>query len=111
MAVYQPEPLLLKRVRQEIDYNISELHKIIDQKSFKDIFGEITGDTIVRPPKGYDEDNPNIELLKLKNYIVHKNFLYEEVIYQILRIKSLKYTEKRYRFLSFWIMPLLANNF
>ena len=80
MAVYQPEPLLLKRVRQEIDYNISELHKIIDQKSFKDIFGEITGDTIVRPPKGYDEDNPNIELLKLKNYIVHKNFLYEEVI-------------------------------
>lgn len=79
-GVYQPEQILLKRLRQEIDYNSSELHKIIDQQSFKDMFGKITGDTLVRPPKGYDEDNPNIELLKLKNYIVHKNFSNEAVI-------------------------------
>ena len=79
-GVYQPEPALLKRVRQEIDYNSSELHKIIGKPSFKDMFGEITGDSLIRPPKGYDENNPNIELLKLKNYIVHKTFTDEEVM-------------------------------
>jgi uncharacterized protein (TIGR02453 family) len=86
-GVYQPEPPLLKRVRQEIDYNSSELHKIIGKPSFKDMFGKITGDTLIRPPKGYDEDNPNIELLKLKNYIVHKNFTDEEVM-------STKFTDR-----------------
>ena len=78
-GVYQPDPALLKRVRQEIDYNSSELHKIIGKQSFKETFGKITGDSLVRPPKGYDENNPNIELLKLKFYIVRKDFSDEEV--------------------------------
>ncbi len=79
-GVYQPEPPLLKRVRQEIDYNSSELHTIIGKPSFKETFGKITGDSLVRPPKGYEEDNPNIELLKLKFYIVRKDFSDEEVM-------------------------------
>ena len=79
-GVYQPDPALLKRVRQEIDYNSSELHKIIGKPSFKEKFGKITGDSLVRPPKGYEEDNPNIELLKLKFYIVRKDFSDEEVM-------------------------------
>ena len=79
-GVYQPDPALLKRVRQEIDYNSSELHKIIGKQSFKDMFGKITGDSLVRPPKDYDENNPNIELLKLKFYIVRKDFSDEEVM-------------------------------
>ena len=79
-GVYQPDPALLKKVRQEIDYNSSELHKIIGKQSFKDTFGKITGDSLVRPPKGYEEDNPNIELLKLKFYIVRKDFSDEEVM-------------------------------
>ena len=79
-GVYQPKPPLLKRVRQEIDYNSSEFHKIIGKPSFKEKFGKITGDSLVRPPKGYDENNPNIELLKLKFYIVRKDFSDEEVM-------------------------------
>ena len=79
-GVYQPDSALLKRVRQEIDYNSSELHKIIGKPSFKETFGKITGDSLVRPPKGYDENNPNIELLKLKFYIVRKDFTDEEVM-------------------------------
>ena len=79
-GVYQPDSALLKRVRQEIDYNSSELYKIIGKPSFKETFGKITGDSLVRPPKGYEEDNPNIELLKLKFYIVRKDFSDEEVM-------------------------------
>ena len=79
-GVYQPDTALLKRVRQEIDYNSSELHRIIGKTSFKETFGKITGDSLVRPPKGYEEDNPNIELLKLKFYIVRKDFSDEEVM-------------------------------
>jgi len=78
-GIWQPEPDLLSRVRQEIDYNGSEFNKILNKKSFVDLFGKLSGDTLVRPPKGYDADNPNIVLLKLKQYIVSRNFSDEMV--------------------------------
>lgn len=73
-GIWQPEPELLSKVRQEIDYNGSEFNIILNKKSFIDLFGKLSGDSLVRPPKGYEADNPNIELLKLKQYIVSKNF-------------------------------------
>ena len=82
-GVWQPDPTLLAKVRQEIDYNGSVFNKIINKKSFIDRFGTLNGDPLfptmarvklVRPPKGYAEDNPNIELIKLKQYIVHRHF-------------------------------------
>ncbi len=78
-GIWQPEPDLLSRVRQEIDYNGSEFNKILNKKSFVDLFGKLSGDTLVRPPKGYEADNPNIVLLKLKQYIVSRNFSDEVV--------------------------------
>ena len=78
-GVWQPEPDLLKKVRQEIDYNGSTFNAIIKKQSFKDTFGELTGETLVRPPQGYDNDNPNITLIKLKQYIVRRNFTDDEV--------------------------------
>ncbi len=79
-GVWQPEPELLKNVRQEIDYNGSDFNNIINKKSFINFFGTIGGESLVRPPKGYEADNPNIELLKLKQYIVKKEFTDEEVV-------------------------------
>jgi uncharacterized protein (TIGR02453 family) len=73
-GIWQPEPELLSKVRQEIDYNSSEFNQIINKKSFVDLFGKISGESLVRPPKGYEADNPNIGLLKLKQYIVHREF-------------------------------------
>jgi uncharacterized protein (TIGR02453 family) len=78
-GVWQPDPELLKKVRQEIDYNSSDFNKIIKNATFKKYFGELSGDKLIRAPKGYEEDNPNIELLKLKQYVVHKHFSEEEV--------------------------------
>jgi uncharacterized protein (TIGR02453 family) len=78
-GIWQPEPDLLSKVRQEIDYNGSEFNSILNKKPFVDLFGKLSGDALVRPPKGYDADNPNIELLKLKQYIVSKNFSDEVV--------------------------------
>lgn len=72
-GIYAPEPENLAKVRQEIDYNPGELKKIVDQKRFKELFGVLQGDSLKRAPKGYSEDHPNIDLLKLKSFIVlHK---------------------------------------
>jgi uncharacterized protein (TIGR02453 family) len=61
----------LNKIRQEIDYNFDEFKKIISEKRFINYFGTLDPkEKLVRPPKGYEKDNPALEFLKLKNFIV-----------------------------------------
>ncbi|MBL3654664.1 DUF2461 domain-containing protein [Fulvivirga sediminis] len=78
-GLYSPDAERLAKVRQEIDYNPEELKDIISDASFQKDFGSIQGDSLKRAPKGYDESHPNIELLKLKSYIVLKHISDNEV--------------------------------
>ena len=78
-GLYQPPSDALAKVRQEIDYNASELQKIVLSPDFKATFGEIQGDALRRAPKGYAPDHPNIALLKLKDYIVLRKLTDDEV--------------------------------
>jgi uncharacterized protein (TIGR02453 family) len=71
-GMYQPEPDVLKKVRQEIDYNFKAFNKIIGAKKFKALYGDLDKSaefTLSRVPKGYESDNPAAEYLKLKSYI------------------------------------------
>ena len=71
---YAPMPEHLAAIRQEIDYHFDDFKKIINNKDFKKYFGTIEGDKLVRPPKGYEADNPAIEFLKHKNYLMWNRF-------------------------------------
>jgi len=67
-----PMPDDLKKVRQEIDYCFDEFKKILNNKKFKVVYGELhKGEDISlsRPPKGYEDNNPAIEFIKLKSFI------------------------------------------
>jgi len=80
-GMWQPEPADLAKIRQEIDYNFDEWKKISANPSFKRMFAEgINSEgSLVRPPKGYDDNNPAIEYLKMKNFIVSRSFTDAEV--------------------------------
>jgi uncharacterized protein (TIGR02453 family) len=69
-GLWQPENDLLKSVRQEIDYNFKEFKKILDAPSFKKLFKKMEGEQLKTNPKGYDADNPAIEYLKMKSFVV-----------------------------------------
>jgi uncharacterized protein (TIGR02453 family) len=61
----------LNKIRQEIDYNAEAFNKIINKKKFKASFGSLSeSEKLSRPPKGYEAENPAIELLKLKSFVV-----------------------------------------
>lgn len=72
---YGPMPLELGKVRQEIDYGFEEWQKIVESKTFKKYFpAGVDGiETLVRPPKGYDENNPAVHYLKMKHFVVRKS--------------------------------------
>lgn len=71
---YMPMPPDLAKIRQEIDYNFTNWKKIITNNTFKKNFTKgVEGiEVLARPPKSYDANNPAIEFLKMKSFIVSK---------------------------------------
>ena len=69
-GIYMPPPDILKKIRQEIDYNPDALINFMNSKDFENHFDSFEGDRLKKAPKGYNPDHPNIELLKLKYYII-----------------------------------------
>jgi len=69
-GIYMPPSDILKKIRQEIMYNVDEYKNIINNPAFKKIFTQMEGEKLKRPPKDFPADFPDIELLKCKSYVV-----------------------------------------
>ena len=77
---WMPEADQLKSIRQEIDYNAADLIRIIDSADFKSTFIDFRAQESLRTvPKGYDADNENIALLKLKSFIAYRDLTDKEL--------------------------------
>lgn len=68
-GLWMPEAGVLKKIREEIDYNTTEFSDIIEAANFKDTFQLSQEDKLKKAPKGYEPEHPQIELLKLKSFI------------------------------------------
>lgn len=72
-GLWMPEPAVVKRVRQEIDYNYDEFTKLMNATKFNNYFGELyKGDNVQlsKVPHGFEKDNPASEYLKFKSWLV-----------------------------------------
>ena len=79
-GLFMPEPETLNKIRQEIDYNGKVLTKIMSDKKFKKDFAKFWDeDKLKRAPKGYAEDHPYIDWLKLKSFITTRSLTDKEV--------------------------------
>ncbi len=86
-GLYGGETDQIKKVRQEIDYNWEAFKGILNNKIFKKTFGDLSreeGMSLIREPKGYEKDNPAIDYIKLKNFIVSVPVTDEELTDQKL---------------------------
>jgi uncharacterized protein (TIGR02453 family) len=71
-GIWMPLPGDLKKIRQEIDYNLAAFKKILAAKKFKSVYGDLSRDPeylLSRVPKGYEPGNPAAAFLKLKSLI------------------------------------------
>jgi uncharacterized protein (TIGR02453 family) len=82
-GVWMPPADQLKKIRQEIVYNGKDFKKILAEKNFKKQFkalDESEGYKLSRPPKGFDKNHPDIELLKFNSYIVWKKYNDKDIL-------------------------------
>jgi uncharacterized protein (TIGR02453 family) len=96
-GVWMPEPEVMKRIRQEIYYNIDELKSILNNKKFLGYCSGIDDyDKQKTAPKEYPKDFPDIELLKNRSFTIsHK--LDEKIL---LSDKLFDYTIGVYRIMQ-----------
>lgn len=67
-GLWKPESKVAYAIREHIAEDPTGWKKATRGKRFTDVFA-ITGDSLVRPPKGFDPDHPLIEDLKRKDFI------------------------------------------
>jgi uncharacterized protein (TIGR02453 family) len=80
-GIWMPPAPDLAKMRQEIDYSFDEWKKVMGSSSFTKQFpgGVTSGEALTRPPKGYEETNPAIHFIKMKNFIVSRPFSDTEI--------------------------------
>ncbi|MEM7785020.1 MAG: DUF2461 domain-containing protein [Planctomycetota bacterium] len=67
-GIWHPESKTLNQIRALIDDDAARFKRSRNSKKFKSKF-EIGGDSLKRPPRGYEKDHPMIEDLKRKDHI------------------------------------------
>ena len=70
----------LKRIREEIAIDSTDLREILADKNFAATFKELKGEQLKTAPKGFPKDHPDIDLLRYKQFIVSKSFTDKEVL-------------------------------
>lgn len=67
-GIWHPDSKALGRIRKAIDKDPAGWKRAKGGKAFRDRY-ELSGDSLKRPPRGYDADQPLLEDLKRKDHI------------------------------------------
>lgn len=71
-GLWCPQPDILNVLRREIDGNIEEFLKVIEDKKFSKFYN-FAGESLKTMPKGYPREHPYGEYIKMKEYLLeHK---------------------------------------
>lgn len=79
VGMWRPAPEALEGIRQRISEEQDEWRKAIGDRAFKRQF-RLGGETLTRPPRGFEKDHPMIEDLKRKDFIAVKDMSPDEAV-------------------------------
>ena len=68
-GIWQPDGPLLQKIRKAIVADPKAWKAARDAKAFRDAWGELQGESLKRPPKGFDPEHAFVEDLKRKDYV------------------------------------------
>jgi uncharacterized protein (TIGR02453 family) len=77
---WEPNKEDLLRIRKEIEMDDKEMRRIIKNKKFRSVWGELVGDEVKSAPRDFDKNHPAIDLIKKKQYIFTKKYTDKEVL-------------------------------
>lgn len=83
-GIWRPDSETLATIRERIDSEPARWERVRDGKRFRDAWS-LSGESLKRPPRGYDADHPLVEDLKRKDHIAmhpleHDDFLAPDAV-------------------------------
>lgn len=79
VGMWRPEPDALRRIRQRIADKPSEWRRTAGDRTFRRHF-EFGGESLLRPPRGFDKDHEFIDDIKRKSFIAVKDMQVEDCL-------------------------------
>lgn len=77
---WEPNKEDLARIRKEFETDATEIRSIVNTADFKKHFKKLQGEAVKSAPRGFDKNHPNIDLIRLKQFIVSREFTDDEVL-------------------------------
>jgi uncharacterized protein (TIGR02453 family) len=77
---WQPNPEDLKHLRQQIALDSAPLRLAITSVAFRQYWGQLDGNPLKSYPKGFNKDHKDIDLLRMRRYVVTHQVSDQEVI-------------------------------
>ncbi len=105
-GVYAPGPKELLAIRQHIAARDGELSAVLKDRSFRRLFGEMTGEKLTRAPKGFPAAHPAADLLMFKQFLAWKTLDPELAETSKLYTELVKHFRGMMPFLRFLNAPL-----
>ncbi len=72
-GIYSPDRDVLLAVREHVAENHKEFRATYERPRVRKLFGELSGESLTRVPKGFDADHPAVDLIKRKQYLLDVN--------------------------------------
>ncbi|ALM07116.1 hypothetical protein SB49_04365 [Sediminicola sp. YIK13] len=79
VGFWEPNKDDLLRIRKELETDSSDFREILNEPTFKKVWGDLQGEELKTAPKGFDKEDPNIDLIRKKQFIFVKHFSDQEV--------------------------------
>lgn len=70
----------IKHIREQVSSDPDTLNNILNEKTLKGTFGDLIGTQLKTAPRGFSIDDPAINLLRYKQFILKKSFSDKEVL-------------------------------
>ena len=79
-GLWKPENAVLKKIREDIDYDAKVLHDILKDPKFESFYGGLDDDPdqLKSSPQGYSNEHPEIDLLRRKNFTAIRTITREQ---------------------------------
>ncbi|OIQ23879.1 DUF2461 domain-containing protein [Lacinutrix sp. MedPE-SW] len=77
---WNPSKEDLLRIRKEFEMDDEEIRTIINQETFKSVWGNLEGEELKTAPKGFDKEHQAIDLIRKKQFIFTKKITDKELV-------------------------------
>ena len=99
-GLWRPESKVAYEIRHSIDDNQKKWERAVKSPEFTEVFS-LRGDSLIRPPKGFDADHPLIDDLKRKDFIASTKLSQKQVTSDDFLDTFIDYCRRTAPFMSF----------